>query len=183
MRGLPSEPEGLIYAEDFLGNAAEDALLAYVASLKYERVMMRGNIARRTVHHFGLRYDYGSKVLKEAEPIPPEFAPLINRAEDFSGLTSGSVVEALVNRYPPGAGVGWHSDAPMYRTIIGISLGSPCKIQFKTKEANEARVFEQPLSPRSIYVLRDQVRDEWQHRIPSTNGERYSLTFRSLRQE
>jgi len=29
--------------------------------------------------------------------------------------------------------------------------------------------------------MRDDVRDNWQHRIPTTKDERVSLTFRSLR--
>jgi hypothetical protein len=34
--------------------------------------------------------------------------------------------------------------------------------------------------PRLAYVFRDAARDEWQHRIPSTKSERFSLTLRSL---
>jgi alkylated DNA repair dioxygenase AlkB len=37
------------------------------------------------------------------------------------------------------------------------------------------------LVPRSAYVLQGDVRWHWQHSIPATPGERYSVTFRSLR--
>jgi hypothetical protein len=41
-------------------------------------------------------------------------------------------------------------------------------------------VFEKLLMPRSAYIMRDAVRDDWQHRIPATKSERYPLTLRSL---
>lgn len=34
---------------------------------------------------------------------------------------------------PAGRGVGWHNDADVYQTIIGISPGAACSIQFRTK--------------------------------------------------
>jgi hypothetical protein len=64
------------------------------------------------------------RVLRETEAIPAELEPQIRDAEEFAGLPPGAFVEVLVNRYPPGAGIGWHNDADVYKTIIGISLGS-----------------------------------------------------------
>ncbi len=134
----------------------------------------------RACSHFGLRYDYGSHVLRGAEPIPTEFEAQILRAEELAGLAKGEIVEAIVNRYPPGAGLGWHNDAAVYKTIIGISLGAPCMIQFRTKATEERRVFEKLLMPRSAYIITDSARDDWQHRIPATKSERFSYTLRSL---
>jgi hypothetical protein len=112
--------------------------------------------------------------------LPTELQPQIECAEQFAGLGTGSVVEALVNRYPPGASVGWHNDAPVCKAIIGVSLGASCTIQFKTRGTKELRMFERILMPRSAYIVRDGARDDWQHRIPPTRSERFSLTFRSL---
>lgn len=105
----------------------------------------------------------------------------MRRAEEFAALREGELVEAIINRCPRGASVGWHQDAPVYDVIIGVSLGAACTIQFRTEAAGERRVFEQFLDSRSAYLMRDDVRDNWQHRIPPTKGERVSLTFRSLR--
>jgi alkylated DNA repair dioxygenase AlkB len=174
------EPPGFTYTEDFIDRATETTLLAYVSSLPLQPLVIRGNASRRTVRHFGLGYDYGSHVLRETAPIPVELRPEIERAEQLAGLATGSIVEALVNRYPPGASVGWHNDAAVYETIIGISLGGACTIQFKTQSIEAPRVFERCLMPRSAYILRDETRDDWQHRIPPTKTERFSLTFRSL---
>jgi DNA oxidative demethylase len=180
VRGVSVKPPGFKYAEELIDKEAEDALLEYLASLDLQPVTIRGNTSKRTTAHFGLRYDYGSRRLREAEPLPAQFEILIRRSEAFAGLASGEIIEALVNRYPQGASVGWHNDAPVYTTIVGISLGSPCTIQFRTKATDERRVFEQLLMPRSAYVMEDAARDDWQHRIPPTESERYSVTLRSL---
>jgi DNA oxidative demethylase len=180
MRGITVRPSGFTYAEDFIDEEAENALLSFVSSLDLQPVTIRGNTSKRTTAHFGLRYDYGSRQLRETELIPAEFKSLIRRSGKLAGLASGEIVEALVNRYPQGASVGWHNDAPVYTTIIGISLGSACAIQFKTKDTDERRVFEQLLMPGSAYIIRDFARDDWQHRIPPTESERCSVTLRSL---
>jgi len=135
----------------------------------------------RTVRHFGLRYDYGSRVLRKGDPIPVELTPVMRRSEEFANLGNGELVEAIINKYPRGASLGWHQDAPVYAVIVGVSLGVAGTIQFRTEAAGEREVFEQFLNARSAYIMRDEVRDNWQHRIPPTKDERASLTFRSLR--
>jgi DNA oxidative demethylase len=107
----------LTYRADFIDEAAEQRLLTFVSSLTLEPVTMRGNTSRRTVRHFGLRYDYGSRTLREGEPIPGELAPIMRRTEEFAALREGALVEAIINRYPRGASVGWHQDAPVYDVI------------------------------------------------------------------
>jgi len=37
------------------------------------------------------------------------------------------------------------------------------------------------VAPRSLYVLGGAARASWQHMIPPVDGERWSLTFRTLR--
>jgi alkylated DNA repair protein (DNA oxidative demethylase) len=142
----------------------------------------RGNTSRRTVRHLGLRYDYSSRVLRKGEPIPEELVPIMHQAAEFAALREGELVEAIVNRYPLGGSVGWHHDALVYDVIVGVSLGAACTIQFRTEEASERRVFEQLLDSGSACIMRDDMRNSWQHRIPPTKGERVSLTFRSLKQ-
>ena len=105
--------------------------MAYPFSMPLRLVTIAGNTSKRTVGHFGLRYDYGSRVLRDRTRIPAELEPQIRHAEEFAGLANGTIDEALVNRYPPGASVGWHSDAAVYRTIVGISLRASCKIRFR----------------------------------------------------
>lgn len=181
MRGVMRQPMGLTYRAGFIDEPAEQRLLTFVASLTLELVTIRGNTSRRTVRHFGLRYDYGSRVLRKGDPIPAELTPVMRQAEEFADLGEGDLVEAIINKYPRGAGLGWHQDASVYAIIVGVSLGAASTIQFRTDAAGEREVFEQFLESRSAYSMRDEVRDNWQHRIPPTKDERVSLTFRSLR--
>jgi alkylated DNA repair dioxygenase AlkB len=44
------------------------------------------------------------------------------------------------------------------------------------------RIRSLELAPRSAYVLRDEVRWQWEHSIPAAAALRYSITFRTLAQ-
>jgi DNA oxidative demethylase len=180
VRGILETPAGLTYVADLIDPATEEMLLRFLETLEFEPVSIRGNVAKRTVRHFGLRYDYGAHVLRQAEPIPSELDHLRHRAAELAELRDADLVEALINRYPAGAGIGWHTDAAVYTTIVGVSLGAASQMQFKTGEASNRRVFELLLEPRSAYVMRGAASTEWQHRISSTEDERISVTFRSL---
>ena len=66
--------------------------------------------------------------------------------------------------------------------VLGVSLAGACVMRFRrTAAGGERRVFEQPLAPRSAYVLAGAARNLWQHSIPSVPEPRYSITFRSVR--
>jgi len=89
-------------------------------------------------------------------------------------------VQILVSRYPEGAGIGWHRDAPMFGSkIAGVSLRAACRMRFRRKDETEAI----ELAPRSAYMLSGKARWSWQHSIPAAKELRYSLTFRTLRRE
>jgi len=64
-----------VTADEINGLDAELAagLLALLASLDLQPMTIRGNASKRTVGHFGLRYDYGSHVREVAwqHRIPP----------------------------------------------------------------------------------------------------------------
>jgi alkylated DNA repair protein (DNA oxidative demethylase) len=97
-------------------------------------------------------------------------------------IDSSDLVQALVSRYPPGAGIGWHRDAPMFGSkVIGISLLTPCRMRFQRRARDTRLVYALELEPRSGYVLAGSARWAWQHSIPPTKALRYSFTFRSLR--
>jgi alkylated DNA repair protein (DNA oxidative demethylase) len=149
--------------------------------LDYREVVMHGRAAKRTVRHFGLDYDYQSRDTVPTDPLPAELEFVRERA---AALAERELVQILISRYPAGAGIGWHRDAPMFGRIVGVSLGAPCRMRFqrRTKEG-ERLVEELELEPRSAYLLSGQARWTWQHSIPATKELRYSITFRTLREE
>ena len=58
------------------------------------------------MRHFGLRYDYSSRILREGEPIPEELAPVMQLAAEFAGLRKDELAEAFINKYPLGGSCG-----------------------------------------------------------------------------
>ena len=176
-------PEGLEYREDFVTAGEEAQLVAVMEQLDFRAVTMRGQVARRTVRHFGLDYAYETGELVPADPLPDPMLWVRDRAAAAVGREPEDLVQILVSRYPPGAGIGWHRDAPMFgSTIVGVSLRAPCRMRFQRTLKHQAReTYALDLAPRSAYVLSGPARWSWQHSIPATKDLRYSVTFRTLK--
>ena len=176
------EPEGLLYRPEFLSPEEERALLSWLSNLEFHEVAMRGQVARRTVRHYGYDYGYESWALVPGEPIPPELEPVRGRGAALAGLEARNLLQALVSRYPDGAGIGWHRDAPMFgASLVGVSLGAACRMRFRRTLEEERRAWDLELEPRSAYVLAGPARSTWQHSIPPAKALRYSITFRTVR--
>src|SRR3954453_14960627 len=175
-------PEGLVYREEFIDAGEERRLLGLFQTLDFRTVTMRGQTARRTVRHYGLDYDYESGDLGPAAPLRADMRWLRDRGPALGEREPADLVQILVSRYPEGAGIGWHRDAPMFGSkIVGVSLLAPCRMRFQRTVQGRRRVAAIELAPRSAYVLSGKARWSWQHSIPGTRALRYSVTFRTLR--
>jgi len=175
-------PEGLVYRQDFVSADEERQLVAVLSSLDFRTVVMRGRPARRTVRHFGLDYDYESGELVPADPLPDSMLWLRDRCSALMQRDPADLVQILVSRYPAGAGIGWHRDAPMFGSrIAGVSLLAPCRMRFQRTVRGVRSVAELELAARSAYLLTGKARWSWQHSIPAAKALRYSVTFRTLK--
>jgi alkylated DNA repair protein (DNA oxidative demethylase) len=175
-------PEGLVYRPELLTAEEERALLAKLERLDFHEIRMHGVVAKRTARHFGVDYDYERRAaVREAEPIPDWLVPVRERAAELAGVEPEELVEILVQRYPPGAPIGWHRDAPAFGIVVGISLGSSARMRFRRDKGGVRHTFELELEPRSGYVLAGESRAAWQHHVPPAKALRYSITFRTLR--
>jgi len=184
MAGAEEQPEGLVYREEFITPAEERRLLDELEALDFRPVTMRGQTARRTVRHFGLDYDYESGELVPADPLPEWLLWLRGRCADLMERAPEDLVQILVSRYPSGAGIGWHRDAPMFGSrIAGVSLLAPCRMRFQRTVGGVRSVAALELAPRSAYLLSGKARWSWQHSIPATKALRYSVTFRTLKRK
>jgi alkylated DNA repair dioxygenase AlkB len=177
---MSSLPEGFRLEPDFLSAAEESELVAYAASLSMGEVRMHGVTAKRRVKQFGFHYSFDSFRLSAAAGIPPELLPVRERAAALASVEPDDFAEALVTLYPPGAGIGWHRDAPPFGIVAGISLGAPCRMRFQRGRGADRVTAAVELPPRSIYLLTGPARKEWQHTIPGVKQTRYSITFRTL---
>ena len=177
-------PEGLLYHPEFIAPEEEADLLELMERTDFRTLVMRGQTARRTVRHYGLRYDYDSGEHVPTDPPPPELGPLRERCAALMEREPEDLVQFLVTRSPPGAGTGWHRDAPLFGSkIAGVSLGSACRMRFQRTVGGERSVAAIELAPRSAYLLTGKARWSWQHSIPAAKELRYSITFRTLRRE
>lgn len=175
-------PEGLTYREEFISAGEERQLLQELEALDFRAVVMRGQAARRTVRHFGLDYEYESGELVPADPLPDALGWLRDRCAALMERDPADLVQILVSRYPEGAGIGWHRDAPMFGSrIAGVSLLSPCRMRFQRTVGGVRSTAAIELAPRSAYLLSGKARWSWQHSIPATEALRYSITFRTLK--
>lgn len=174
-------PQGLVYEPEFLTADEERGLVEMLEAFDFEEVRMRGQTARRTVRHFGLDYDYEHWKVTPGEPLPAFLGWVRDRAAALADVEAAQLAQTLVSRYPRGAGIGWHRDAPMFGQVIGVSLGSPSRMRFQRGKGPARKTFALELEPRSAYVLAGAVRWQWQHSIPATKSLRYSITFRTLK--
>lgn len=182
----PGWPEGLAYRPDVIDEVEERALVDELRRLEFAEVRMRGQIARRRTIHLGWLYGYEGRAVEPGPPIPAFLSPLRERAAQLSGVAADELGEVLITEYAPGAGIGWHRDAPMFGTVIGVSLLGACRFRFRRAQRQPVPspgwdTREVTLEPRSAYVLLGAARWAWQHSIPPTKALRYSITFRTLR--
>ncbi len=96
-----------------------------------------------------------------------------------------------MTEYAPGAGIGWHRDAPMFGDVIaGVSLGAPARMRFRPYERPSRRPadaaprrtsHELTLEAGSAYLITGTARRDYEHSIPPLDALRYSITFRTVR--
>ena len=175
-------PEGLLYQEEFLSREDEAGLLAEIRRLPLEAAKYKSFTARRRIAAFGSSYDFESNVLGPAPDIPPFLLPLKRRAAGLIHVHEDAIRHALVNEYRPGTELGWHRDIGAFGIVVGVSLGGSCRLRFRRYPPQKGeKIFVLELAPRSVYVLRDEIRWRWQHSVARTKELRYSITFRTSR--
>lgn len=171
---------GLALAEDMVTPADEAELIAHMDASDLAPFRFQGWLGKRLTHSFGWRYDFDTARFAEAEPLPDWLLPLRAKAAEFAGLPAGDFVHALLIRYDPGAGIGWHRDRPQFEHVVGVSLGNRATLRLRRRHARGFERASAELAPRSIYQLTGEVRHDWEHSIAPMDVPRWSITFRSL---
>lgn len=175
--------EGFSYRADLIGRDEEIALIARVRELPFKEFEFHGFLGKRRVVSFGWRYDYSGSRLRRTEDIPEFLMPLRASAAAFAGMEPDAFQHALVTEYAPGAGIGWHRDKAVFGEVVGISLLAPCVLRFRKKVDGKWDRVNIRAEPRSAYHLSGPARLLWQHSILRVDELRYSITFRSMREE
>jgi alkylated DNA repair dioxygenase AlkB len=177
-----SAPGGLGYAPDFVSSAIEQSLIAAIWTLPLQPFQFGQFEGERRVASFSFSYDYASRQLQHAEPIPAWLTEIMKKVEAFGG-PSTHVSQLLCTEYDVGVGIGWHRDKPHFHDIFGLSLGSACKFRFRRSVGKAWERYTLDAEPRSVYLMAGASRRVWEHSIPAVEAPRYSITFRTMRDE
>jgi alkylated DNA repair dioxygenase AlkB len=174
---------GLLHRPEAITPAEEAALAVHIDAAPlapFEFGPWRG---KRLTTHYGAGYDFARHRVDEAPPMPAWLLAARDRLAPLAGLAAEALQAALLIRYDPGAGIGWHRDRPQYGEVVGLSLGAPAVLRLRRRTGSgfERRQFELPA--RSLYRLSGEVRWEWEHSIVPLEETRRSITFRTLRDQ
>lgn len=174
---LPAIP-GLSYVADYISAKQENELAAAIDLEPWDTTWKR----RRQL--YGWSYGRGGDPVR---PIPAWGLRLAKCMHD-DRISDRPFNQMLINEYLPGQGISLHRDyEPFDRTVVSLSLLSPCVMELRhaTNERRELLLLER----RSLLVLSDEARYEWQHGISPRKkdrwhggvierGRRLSVTFR-----
>jgi alkylated DNA repair protein (DNA oxidative demethylase) len=138
--------------EDIVTPDEEQALIDAIDAADLSPFRFHGWLGKRLTASYGWRYDFDTAAFGPTDPLPGWLLPVRARAAQFAGVEPRDLVQALVIRYDPGAGIGWHRDRPVFEHVLGISLGAPAAMRFRRRRGGFDRM-SALLPPRSIYHL------------------------------
>ena len=173
---------GLTFVADAVTRADERALVAQIDAAPLEPFKFGQWRGKRLTTHYGSAYDFSRGRLDEAPPLPGWLLELRDKLAPLVGLEPRELLAALLIRYDPGAGIGWHRDRPQYGEVLGLSLGADCTMRLRRRTETGFERRNVPLPARSLYRLSGEVRWDWEHSIVPMDQTRWSITYRSLRQ-
>lgn len=171
---------GLSSASDLVTEAEEARLVAAIDATALTPFRFQGWTGKRLTTSFGWHYDFDRGQVGRADPMPEWLLPIRARMAAFAGLDPELLIQALLIRYDPGAGIGWHRDRPIYEHVLGLSLGAPAEMRFRRRRGE--RDFDRvslPLQPRAAYHIVGEARHDWEHSIAELDRTRWSISFRS----
>jgi alkylated DNA repair dioxygenase AlkB len=176
----PALPDGLTYIDGLIDADQEAVLTEAARQVDVSPFRFQGWTGKRQTASFGWHYDFDDASFAETEAIPDWLIGLRAAAASFAGVEPAELLQVLVTRYDPGAGIGWHRDRPVFEHVVGISLGAPATLRLRRRVAGGFERRALPLAPRSAYHLSREARYEWEHSIAPIDAQRWSITFRSL---
>jgi DNA oxidative demethylase len=173
-------PPGLRSWGEVVSTVEERELIARIDASDLQPFRFQGWLGKRLTRSFGWAYDFDNGRFEQAPPLPEWLLPIREVAVRAAGLDADALVQALLIRYDPGAGIGWHKDRPVFEHVVGLSLGNPATLRFRRRSERSFERFAHETLPRSLYHLTGEARHEWEHSIVQMMVPRWSITFRSL---
>lgn len=128
---LPAIP-GLAYVSEYITPQEEADLIRTIDAQPWITEL------KRRVQHYGYRYDYKARSVTPESylgPLPEWLSSYADRLR-ADGFIPEPPDQVIVNEYRPGQGIAPHIDCvPCFTdTIVSLSLGSPCVMEFTNVE-------------------------------------------------
>lgn len=180
---------------DFISPQEEVFLIETINSdqNKWVNRYTQNQLNNRRMQSYGFQYikgQSGKESIILAEKIPDNYCFLLDRLELSTGIRFNQMT---INEYLPGQGIDAHYDhkTRFGNYIAGLTLGSGCNLIFEKincKDISDNTIIKY-LSPRSLYLMKDELRYDWMHKIQKVfydyvdgkkikRSTRWSLTFR-----
>jgi alkylated DNA repair dioxygenase AlkB len=179
---------GLSLCPNAINKETESQLYKFLMEQKW--VAGPGGKNGRRVQQYGYSYDYTTKTIKDAPPIPQVLSDLILKLTEQK-LLNGKINQIIVNEYVPGQGITPHTDHVKWfgEQISSLTLGSGCNMIFGKMDSKICETIY--LEPRSLIMLTGESRWKFTHSIPAVKkdkvgtkiiprGTRLSITFRQV---
>jgi alkylated DNA repair dioxygenase AlkB len=180
-------PDGFIYQQNFISETEEHELIGEIQKLKLTPFRYYQFTGKRRTASFGWQYEFGTSEITTAPDVPAFLLPVRTRAGKLFNIDPNSLVQTSIIEYSTGSPIGWHRDIPHFGVVVGISLGTACRMRFRKysrvqpKNLHRDEILSIELQPRSIYLMSGDSREVWQHSIPPVKELRYSIMMRTLR--
>lgn len=180
--------QGLEYIENYISEQKETEIVNQIDS-----EIWLDDLKRR-VQHYGYKYDYKKRSIDASMKIGelPTWANKLASELKDKGLMPYLPDQLIINEYLPGQGIAPHIDCePCFEdTIVSLSLGSQCVMQFINKDKSQN--YQLVLNQRSLLIISGEARYEWLHGIKGIKSDtiqgikmlrrrRISLTFRKIK--
>jgi alkylated DNA repair dioxygenase AlkB len=182
-----SNIKGLVYIPEYITQEEHNFLWQSVNAEKWLDDL------KRRVQHYGYKYNYKARFIDYTMKIgelPSWVTSLAEKLKD-NNFMKNTPDQLIINEYLAGQGIANHVDCePCFGdTIISLSLGSTCVMDFINKYTKEK--IEVLLEPRSLVILKEEARYDWTHGIQGKKSDffknqkyerntRISLTFRNV---
>ncbi|WP_093665577.1 alpha-ketoglutarate-dependent dioxygenase AlkB [Sphingomonas gellani] len=173
-------PPGLMRSDLLIGAEEQRILASRIDAEALTPFRFQGWLGKRLTRSFGWSYDFDRGRLLPGDPLPDWLVAVRDAVARFAGMDPTRLEQAMLIRYDPGAGIGWHKDRPAFDHVIGLSLGAACELRLRRRRPGGFDRASIPLTPGHAYLLSGEVRHGWEHSIAPVTDTRWSITFRSM---
>src|SRR5947208_4751305 len=157
-------PDALVYRPGFLTPSDEQSLIAEIRALPLTEARYKAFTAKRRIVSFGY---FETNALLPAPPLPPSLLPLRDGVSEWTAIPAAGLSQCTIAEYAPGTQLGWHRDVPLIGSVVGVSLGSPCRMRLRPYphvRHGKSRSLVLVLEPRSAYGIRSRSVRRDRHR-------------------